>query len=158
MANLNGFNANEVEPTSFDVLPVGEYDACLVDSEMKATSKGGKMLVLKLQILNGPYQNRLLWDRLNLENASSQTVEIARSTLADICKAVGVTEPKDSVELHNKPLKIKVGIRPAKGEFSEQNQVKSYKPRQSGPVAPVAAPVSQPVSTPATDADATPWG
>jgi len=39
MANLNGFNANNVEPTTvLDPLPAGKYLAAITASEMKATS------------------------------------------------------------------------------------------------------------------------
>ena len=38
MANLNGFDANEVDPaTSFDPIPAGKYLAVIAESEMKAT-------------------------------------------------------------------------------------------------------------------------
>ncbi len=41
MANLNGFNANEVEPAApFEPLPAGKYLAAITASEMKPTKKG----------------------------------------------------------------------------------------------------------------------
>jgi len=139
MADLNGFDANTVEPASFDVIPAGSYEAVITDSEMKATTTGGEMLVLSLQILNGEYQNRKVWDRLNLKNKSDTAVQIAKGTLSSICRAVGVMTPKDSSELHNKPMLIKIAIQPAKGEYGESNTIKSYRPRTEGPI-----PQSQP--------------
>ena len=39
MANLNGFDANQVEPTaSFDPIPAGKYLAAITESEMKPTT------------------------------------------------------------------------------------------------------------------------
>lgn len=154
MADLSGFDANAVQPTSFDVIPAGDYEACIVASEMKPTQTGGQMLQLELQVLNGEYQNRKLWDNLNLVNANAKAVEIAKGTLSSICRAVGVMTPKDSSELHNKPMRIKVGIRKQDG-FDDRNTIKSYKPRQAGPA---AMPVITTVSSSELETDATPWG
>ena len=41
MANLNGFNANEVEPnSSFEPIPAGKYLAAITASETKPTKSG----------------------------------------------------------------------------------------------------------------------
>jgi hypothetical protein len=152
MADLGEqFDANAVQPASFDVLPAGEYDAAIVASSMETTSKGlGKYLKLELQILNGPSQNRKVFDNLNLVNPNAKAVEIARGTLSAICRAVGVLTPKDSSELHDKPLRIKLKVTKSE-EYGEQNKITSYKPRNAGPVFPApsaapsaAAPVQQP--------------
>jgi len=129
MVELN-FNANEHEPQSFDVLPPGEYEVCITGSQMKPTKTGGEMLELTLQILSGEYQNRKLWDRLNLVNSNPEAVKIANGTLSSICRAVGVLTPKDSSELHNKPLIAKIAIQKATEKYDESNKVKAYKPRE----------------------------
>ncbi len=59
-------------------------------------------------MIDGPYKNRLLWSRLNLDNPNAQAVQIAQGELSAICRAVGVMQPKDSIELHNLPLLITV--------------------------------------------------
>lgn len=135
MSNLNdlGFDAKNEEPVNFDVLPAGEYDAVIVNSEVKPTKTGGKMLKLQLQIMNGQFQNRMLFDNLNLWNSSEKAVQIARGTLSAICRAVNVLTPKDSSELHGKPLRIKVAVEKT-DDYGEQNRVKAYKSREAGPV------------------------
>lgn len=144
MADLTelGFDANQVEPNSFDLLPSGEYDAAITKSEVKATSKGGKMLKLQLQICSGPYQNRVLFDHLNLWNDNPQAVQIAKGTMSAICRAVGVLTPKDSSQLHDKPMRISVGVQKGNGEYKgqDQNRIKAYRPRQSGPAPAATAP------------------
>lgn len=134
--NLSGFDANNVQPNEgFTPLPAGEYDAIIVESEMKPTKdNAGKYLQLKLQILNGKFQNRTLFDRLNLVNKNDTAVQIAKGTLSAICRAVNVLTPNDSSELHSKPLSIKVAIRNDQNG-NPQNEVKGYKPRhtQAGP-------------------------
>lgn len=144
MADLTelGFDANQVEPNSFDLIPAGEYDAVITKSEVKPTSRGGRLLKLQLQILNGTYQNRVLFDQLNLWNDNPQAVQIAKGTMSAICRAVNVLTPRDSSELHDKPLRVSVGIQKGKGEYEgqDQNRIKAYKPRQAGPAVAAAAP------------------
>lgn len=142
MASLDGFDARAVEPNAgFDILPAGEYDAAIVASEVKATSAGtGKYLKLELQVLNGAYQNRKVWDQLNLWNPNEKAVAIAKGTLSALCRAVGVLTPQDSSELHGKPLRIKVVVQ-KDDQYGDKNAIKGYKPRQAGP-APAAEPVA----------------
>ena len=133
MADLTGFNANEVEPTTYDILPDGTYVAAIVASEMKPTNSGtGEYLEIKLQILEGDHKGRLLWDRLNLKNPSEKAVEIARGQLSGICRAVDVMEPRDSSDLHDRPLTIRVGSRKWGDSDELANVIKGYSPAQAG--------------------------
>ena len=62
MANLHGFDANQVDPASnFDPLPAGKYLAAIIESEMKPTKAGtGNYLALTFQVLDGPHKGRML--------------------------------------------------------------------------------------------------
>lgn len=102
MADLQGFDAQTVEPNdSFDPVPNGDYLCIITTSEMKPTKAGdGAYLELELQVIEGPYQGRKLWDRLNLNNANETTVKIAKGTLSAICRAVGVLHPRTHVPDH----------------------------------------------------------
>ena len=140
MANLNGFNANNVEPAAdFDPLPAGKYVAVITQSVMKSTKSGnGSFLELTFQIIEGEFKNRLLWTRLNLDNPNPLTVKIARGELSAICRAVGVMEPKDSCELHNLPMVISVKQKTdADGEV--RNDVKGYAKREAAKGSPAQA-------------------
>ena len=140
MANLNGFNANEVDPAvGYDAIPTGKYLAIITESEMKPTKNGaGKYLQLTFQVLEGQYQGRLVWARLNLENSSQQAVKMARAELSAICRAVGVMAPRDSLELHDLPLVIKVDIKKRKDNDEPANVIKGYESK-SGAGRPVPA-------------------
>ncbi len=128
MANLSGFNANEVpENEGFDPIPAGEYVVAIVDSEQKQTSSGnGSYLKLAFQVLEGQHKGRKLFENLNLDNPNAQAVQIARGTLSSICRATGVMEPKDSVELHNIPILAKVGMRKREDTGEMQNRITKY--------------------------------
>ena len=128
MADLGGFDATKVDPNvGFDPIPAGEYPVVISASERKTTKAGnGSFLALELQVVSGPFQNRKLWDNLNLDNPNAQTVQIARGTLSAICRAIGVLTPKDSIELHNKPLVAKVAIE-KDATYGDKNIIKAYK-------------------------------
>ena len=128
MADLNGFDARTVEPTAdFEPIPAGKYLAVITDSEMKPTKNGnGSYLELTFQVIEGEYKGRLLWARLNLDNPNPLTVKIARGELSAICRAVGVMQPKDSVELHNLPLTLRVKLKKREDTGELVNEIKGY--------------------------------
>ena len=128
MANLQGFDANTVEPAnSLDPIPDGKYIAVITDSEMKPTKSGaGSYLQLTFQIVEGEYANRLLWVRLNLDNPNATAVDIARRELSAICRSVGVLVPSDSSDLHNLPCELKVVLKRRHDTGDLQNEVKGY--------------------------------
>ncbi|MDP2689024.1 MAG: DUF669 domain-containing protein [Deltaproteobacteria bacterium] len=140
MAELNGFNAHNVEPNAdFDPVPAGKYLAVITDSEMKPTKNGnGRYLELTFQVIDGPYKGRLLWSRLNLENPSDQAVQIARGELSAICRAIGVMQPKDSVELHNLPLVVSVKCKSREDTGDIVNEIKGYSKKEAATAAPSA--------------------
>ncbi|MBI9017341.1 MAG: DUF669 domain-containing protein [Phycisphaerae bacterium] len=133
MANLNGFNANNVEPDAgFEPIPAGKYPVVITKTEMKPTKNGdGSYLEIELAVTEGEFQGRLVWDRLCLDHPNRQTVEIACSKLSAICRAVGVMEPQDSVDLHNIPLVITVKLKEREDNGDLTNEVKGYGEKSS---------------------------
>ena len=152
------FDATGIEPTTgYDVLPAGKYRAQIVESEMRVTRNGmGQFLWLMLDIIEGQYQGRKLFDQLNLVNSNPQTVEIAQRTLSAICHATGKLQVNDSVDLHLVPMTIQVGVKPPKDGYSEKNTIRYLVPERTAPAAPdyQAAPTAS--QTPAAPA-AAPW-
>jgi hypothetical protein len=148
MADLRGFDANAVEPNGdFEPIPAGKYLAVITESEMKPTKAGtGHYLQLTFQVIEGQYQNRLLWARLNIDNANAQARKIAQGELSAICRAVGVLAPNDSVELHNLPLVIHVRCKKRTDTGEIVNEVKGYSKKDSPPPPAAAAPAAN--STP----------
>ena len=143
MSNLNGFNANEVEPTTtFEALPAGKYLVAITASEMKATKRGdGSYLQLEFTVLEGDCKGRKVWDRLCINHPNELTQKIARGNLSALCRAVGVLQPRDSVELHNIPLVITVKVKKREDTGELANEVRGYarkdtaagKPQQAAP-------------------------
>jgi hypothetical protein len=127
MAQLD-FNAHDVDPKGdFEPLPSGKYVAVITESEMTLTKSGdGHYLKLTFEVIEGEYKGRKLWARLNLDNPNATAVQIARAELSAICRAVGVMQPKDSVELHNIPLLLTVKARKRKDEDELENVISKY--------------------------------
>jgi hypothetical protein len=127
-ADLN-FDATTVEPDAgFETIPAGWYNVKIDESSMKPTKDGaGAYLELRFNVIDGQYANRKLFSRLNLKNANATTVEIAQKQLSAICHAVGVLRPGKSEELHGIPLKAKVKVRAASGDYEASNEFTAYK-------------------------------
>jgi hypothetical protein len=119
---------------------------------MKATKDGtGQYLNLEIQIVGGQYQNRKLFEKLNLVNKNDQAVTIAKGTLSAICRAVNVLTPNDSSELHNKTFRISLTTKKSDYSGEMENRIKSFKPRSAGPVVAAGETVS------ATTTSKAPW-
>ena len=151
------FDASAVEPLgTFEVLPPGKYVSQIVASEMRPTKDGmGQYLYLEIDVLEGAARGRRLFDRLNLVNANTETVQIAQRTLSSICRAVGKMQVSNSEQLHLIPLVADVRVRPAKGQYGESNSIR-YLPCSgvatpqmpaAGNVQSVAAQVSPPANS-----------
>lgn len=145
MAQLN-FDANTVQPNdSIEAIPAGWYNAQIDQSEMKPTKDGsGAYLETRFSVLDGQYANRKVFVRLNLRNANPVAQEIAYKQLSSICHATGVMQVQDSQQLHGKPLKIKVKVRAASGDYEASNEISAFKNINEnvgavGGAAPVAA-------------------
>ena len=158
MANLQGFDANQVEPSQdFTPLPAGSYVAVITDSEMKPTKTGnGNYLQLTFQIVEGEHANRLIWVRLNLDNPNATAVDIARRELSSICRSVGVLVPTDSADLHDLPLVIQVGLKRRKDTDELQSEVKGYSRHEAKGGRPEESKPQASGLTPAASTDA-PW-
>ena len=142
MARID-FNATGVQPTElYEAIPAGWYNVIVDQSEMKpAKAEGNWYLEVRLNILDGQYTGRKLFARMNLRNQNPKAQEIAYRELAGLCQAVGRMQVGDSAELHNQPLKVKIKVRAAQGEYEAANEVQVYANinAQTGPAAGPAA-------------------
>lgn len=121
---LRGFNANDYENPSFKPLPKGCYLLSIKTSEMRPTKNGdGVGIHLELQVMDGRYKGRTFYHWINYEHPSERTQRIGRETLAMICRAVGVLQPKDTVDLHEIPFFAMVEVKPAHNGYDAGNTI-----------------------------------
>lgn len=128
MAVLN-FNARTVEPDAgrSGPVPSGWYEAIMVESEMKPNSAGtGEYLRIVFDITNGVFKGSKLFHQLNLRNPSEKAMQISYGQLSAICHAVNLLDVQDSSQLHNRPLKLNVKLKPAEGEYEAKNEITAF--------------------------------
>lgn len=163
MAHLGqAFDSSTVADSDYAPLPVGDYRVEIIESEIRATKSGdGQYLMLTMQIIDGEHNGRRIWDRLNLWNPNSTTVEIAQRTLKSICNAVGKPVIEDSEELHQIPFVARARMAKSKqsGElqnawsYKAENEETSAPPARAAQAAASPRPASAPVAAP----KAKPW-
>ena len=145
---------------SFDPLPAGQYKVQVVDSEVQDLKTGnGQALVLTLEVVDGQFANRKLWDRLNIRHTNEQAQSIAQRALADLFLATGTPPSRDSADLHFKPCLVTVKIDPPKDVYSAKNSLRGYKPAGGVAHAPPKGSVTAAARTASTApaAGARPW-
>ena len=153
MADLSplGFIPAEIEDLGdgFKVVPPGIYDVVIVESDVKPTRSGGKMLELKYQIVAGPNAGDFLTDRLNIDNASETAKRIGLSQLKNICDSIGFAGMlKDSNQLHGKPFAVKVVVEKFEsnkeaGKMLESNKIEKRMKKGAMAAAATPAPVAE---------------
>ena len=133
MANLSDLDMSNVQAKpARKTMPAGDYQAVIVESEMKVPKSGGApMLALTLKVQNDPeYNGNTLWDNLCIRHAKPEVVAIAKQRLKQIMDAVGLASISDSQQLHNRLLTVSVAVKPTDdGRLS--NEVKGYSPKRS---------------------------
>lgn len=168
MADLGGtFDANDpANKKPNNVIPKGHYPMVMIASEKAATKDNtGHYLKCTFQIVSGEFQNRQLFQNLNLwlapiNDKKKEAIQIAKGQFSELCRAINVLSPTDSAQLHNKKF---IGVVTVKGkeedEYGIQNNITGFKPySKSQSSSPPPQMKMQPTSSP----DATPpenvWG
>lgn len=152
MAKLN-FDTSTIESQTFDALPAGWYSVMIVGEEQKEAKSGkGEYVKMEMEVTEGQYKGRKLWEQFSLWHANPQTVEIAQRGIATIAQAVGIAKCNDTAELHNKVFDAKVIIEKS-DQYGDQNRIRGYR-KHAGTAGPMAPPAQTPA--PKT-ASAAPW-
>lgn len=157
MAQYN-FDTNTVEKrdNNYELLPAGWYTAQVTESDIVNLNSGnGQALKLTLEVLSDGYRNRKLWARLNVRHNNPTAEKIAQQQLRELCDSIGVVRMQDTVELHNKPVQVKVKIRKDDtGQYEDQNEVTGFKPLGGSPAhaGAIAGGMAQRAAAPAANA------
>lgn len=141
------FSVNDVPDES--LIPTGWYSARIVRSDLRDLKSGdGQRLVITYAVDSGPYAKRRIDVGFNVLHPNPKAVEISQKELAKVLRACGLSQINDTLELHDHPHQIHIGVEMYKDR--EQNRVNDWKP-----LVPVAIPTVRPAaSTPAPAASA----
>lgn len=124
-----GFDLTGVKPAEnkFGLIEKGEYNALIKEIEMRDTKAGGKYISVELKIVGPKFKDRVLFDNINVVNASLKAQEIGRETLAAMCIAVGADLANPSSEaLKGKIVGIFINKKMDNYKGEEVNKVSSY--------------------------------
>ena len=128
----------------FEPWPAGIYDFEVHEAaDEMSKSTGREQMKLSLYVFNDAGQRRMVFDYLGTDEKSQWKVR-------HFCASVGLIAEYEKGELDAwdctaKQGKLALNIRPARGEYAAQNQVKDYLPRDekasaSRPAARTATP------------------
>ena len=151
MANFS-FDASAVAPqVSNGVLPAGTYLAHVTESDIRPLASGnGEGLKLTLEIIDGQYKGRRVWDNMNIQHTNETIQRIAQAQLSALCHAVNVIKLEDTSALHYKPVRVKVTVREADGKYQESNNIKGYESASGAMATPAPVAVTAPATAPTT--------
>lgn len=127
MANLSFNSAGKDSGGDFEPLPVGDYNAMIIETDVRPNKKGtGQYLLVVSHILDEEYAGRRVYDYINIDHPNDKVVAIAERTLAELCNAVGVLEFEDTQELHDIPMVVRLKVEAGNEQFGPSNKVKKY--------------------------------
>lgn len=104
---------SDFAPRTFEALPRGDYTAMITDSVLKDTKAGtGQYIALTMEIIDGSYSGRKIWDNINVKNPNPTAVSIGHAALTRYFKACGqdLERGADTTSLYNIPFKLSLGI------------------------------------------------
>lgn len=106
------------------ILPPGDYPAQVVNAEEKLSKKGNPMLVVKIKVFNlknGSETN--ITDYMVLGGEYSADWRVKELVEASGIEVSGDLNP---YELNGRNVKVRLKIKPPKGDFGESNAVSAY--------------------------------
>jgi hypothetical protein len=157
-----GFDANAVAPDEgrdFQPLPAGAYTVEVSNAEVSDLKSGnGTGLKLELTVIDPEqFARRKVWANLNIAHTNEDAQKIGQAQLSALCHAVGIAVLKDSDQLFQKILRVRLKIKPAQGGYPAGNEVTAYEAMgvpQPGPAAQRPAANAAPAAAGAKKA---PW-
>jgi hypothetical protein len=126
-------------------MPRGSYLVQIIESEVKATNgKGGpgSQVVMKVQVVDGPYKGRTARGRFTLTNTSEKAAKIGKADLSGIGVACGKPHYDDTRLVHNITFEAFIDV---EGEWNVFKRANWRKTAGAAP-APAAASKGVPLS------------
>lgn len=119
MAVLNiDFSRVEASTGVQPALPTGWQNCIVEESEHKPTANnattGNELISIKVKVLDGPYANRVAFKTFNYKNSNQQAQDIGWGEMKALNDALGIEQPLDTTEWHNRPVKIHFKYKPAR--------------------------------------------
>jgi hypothetical protein len=155
------FDARSVTPDEGrgDPIPLNWYVVICESMKYGPTDNAnGTKAEAFFKVVEGPYAGRKIYHNFNLQNPSETAQKIGNGQMSALCHAVRNLVPEAPEQLCNIPLKIRVKIKPAEGQYEAKNEITAFKDVNDQTAVPAAA--SGPSAGPASGAlppQAKPW-
>ncbi|WED25034.1 DUF669 domain-containing protein [Roseobacter phage CRP-901] len=87
--DLSNYNIHEVEPMgTFEPLPADWYRCVIADTEERETKKqDGSYLQLTIEVIDGKYQGRKIFDRLNRKKKKQLARDHCEALFGEHCQS-----------------------------------------------------------------------
>jgi len=145
MAVINHVIRDDIPNEKPKPVPEGDYLAMIVKSDAGRNKSGtGDFISLNFKIIDGQFKGRQIFDYINhkfdaygTDEGKTKAQHIGQRHFNEICRALGyTTQVADTMLLHDKPLKITVGVKHDPG-YDPKNEVKKAVPISgAAPVVP----------------------
>jgi len=127
----------EQAKNSYALIPEGTVaTAIIVSEETKTSTAGVDRLVMKFEIVEGPYKKRNVWHDLHL-NSSDKGKAMAMRQIAEMGAAVGVDMVTDTNQVMRKPMLITLTVEKGTGSYEDKNKIKKF--AKAGPTSVAAS-------------------
>lgn len=139
--SFDDFNPDDnPEQGGFDPIPGGQYPVIVSEAYMKDFDDGkGEAYRLKLQILNGQFQNRILFVFMGVAHTEEHTnekkammIKIAKGMVTGLGKALGVQKVPSPEFPIGRQMIVKVSCKKSKKTGELENQVDRFLPLHAG--------------------------
>ena len=126
MAQIKGYNKDNENASDtaggFPLIPKGRYTV-LVEKAEQQDSQYGNVLSLTLQIIEGDYRGRLVWDRIYTDGDDDEKRNKSDFRIQKYFKAVGKPDSNDSDDLVGSPFVVSLNGTERKGEGKHEGKV-----------------------------------
>lgn len=119
---------NVDEKSSYDPIPAGTYRAVVVETKQVETSKGDPMLKVTLEVIDGQYRGRKIFDNIILAHSNPKTEEIGLRLLKQLKLAAGKPQAREETELWDVPVLAVVRVEEGTDGYDDKNRVSKFKP------------------------------
>lgn len=109
-------------------LPKGEYSAKIIEAEEKTSKAGNPMLVIKLEVYNED-RTKFITDYIVTGGENPQDWKVGHLVAACGLPDSGALNCADAIDRY---VRVKVKIKPAKGDYQEDNAIDDYLMKQAG--------------------------
>ena len=120
--------------SSYEPIPEGVYTMMVANAERRQTKAGtGLMLVLNLDVVDGPYAGRKFWKNINIKNPNPETERRGLEEYVTLTMLCGLdpNNTKSSSMVIGNTFPVKTKVEPRKDNGQLENKLFFNAPKQA---------------------------